>query len=413
LRVASPLLQKETFSQPLVIRFLDSVGRNSVKTRRIYGIGLSHLQTYLHQSTAHSSHTLESMVDSFTKNKTDVYMLLDDFVSYLLSANRPTPTKLSPNSINLYVAAVRSFLQYNDIEISPSKFKRKVHLPKTRREDEEPLDAADIRRILLSCSNRRLKSYLLVLASGGMRAVEALAIRNCDCDFSASPTKIHIRKEFSKTRVARDVYISEEATKFLIEWNNFKYRIKRINRKEQTPRQEQAPEDLVFTRVYFNKSKDPFGLYLKIRQEFHSLLRTVEMDQYKEGINRHKITLHSFRRFVKSVISTQTGQDYSEWFLGHAKSPYWTLKESERREIYATKIMKSLTFLDYHTLVDTSKGIVSRLEMKDKEVAYLRDRDLKREQEIKEVRATLDKVLAIVQANPKLANVKKEVLTKI
>ncbi len=38
---------------------------------------------------------------------------------------------------------------------------------------------------------------------------------------------------------------------------------------------------------------------------------------------RRKITLHSFRRFVKTVISDQVGQDYSEWFLGHAKSPYY------------------------------------------------------------------------------------------
>ena len=44
-------------------------------------------------------------------------------------------------------------------------------MPKMYREDEEALDASDIRKILLGCNNRRLKSYLLVLASGGMRAV--------------------------------------------------------------------------------------------------------------------------------------------------------------------------------------------------------------------------------------------------
>lgn len=229
MRVSSPLLQKETFSQPKVIRFLDSVGRNSVKTRRIYGIGLSHFQTYLNQSPspAHTTHTLESLIDSVIKNEADIYSILDDFVSYFLSDNRLTTPKLSPNSISLYVAAVRSFLQYHDVEISPSKFKRKVHLPKNHREDEEPLDAADIRKILLSCNNRRLKAYLLVLASGGMRATEALAIRNVDISFESSPTRVHIRKEYSKTRVARDIYISDEATKFLVEWNNFKYRDRR------------------------------------------------------------------------------------------------------------------------------------------------------------------------------------------
>jgi integrase len=72
----------------------------------------------------------------------------------------------------LYTTAVRSYLSYYDIDIVPSKFKRRVRLPKNHREDEEPLDAADIRRILLACNNRRIKAYLLVLASGGMRTAE-------------------------------------------------------------------------------------------------------------------------------------------------------------------------------------------------------------------------------------------------
>src|ERR687885_706773 len=91
---------------------------------------------------------------------------------------------LTLKSITLYITAVRSYLAYYDIDIIPSKFKRKVKMPKMYREDEEPLDVSDIRKILLSCNNRRLKTYLLVLASGGMRAVEALAIRVKDIDFT-------------------------------------------------------------------------------------------------------------------------------------------------------------------------------------------------------------------------------------
>ena len=44
---------------------------------------------------------------------------------------------------------------------------------------------------LITCNNRRLKTYLLILASGGMRATEALTIRLKDIDFSVNPTKIH------------------------------------------------------------------------------------------------------------------------------------------------------------------------------------------------------------------------------
>src|SRR5262249_14859647 len=106
------------------------------------------------------------------------------------------------------------------------------------------------------------------------------------------------------------------------------------------------------------------------------VLAIVGMDERKEeGVHkRRKITLHSFRRFVKTVISDQTNQDYSEWFLGHNKSPYYTKKEPERREIYATKCMKYLTFLDYTTLEARGKGIEANLLEKDREIAGLKEK---------------------------------------
>jgi integrase len=273
--------------------------------------------------------------------------------------------KLAPNSISLYVNAIRSYFQFYDVDIVPSKFKRKVRLPKNHQEDEQAIDASDVRKLLLACNNRRIKAYLLMLASGGMRAVEAAAVRIRDLDFSVSPTRVHIRKEYSKTRVARDVYISDEATIFLKQWLDFKYRKRRWNQPEI------SQDDIVFTRMHFIKTIDPRGLYVKILQEFHNLQAAVNMDEFKEGMNRRKVTLHSLRRLVKSIISTQAGQDFSEWFLGHSKSPYWTLKETEKREIYRNKIMPYLTFLDYSTLEASGRSIEDKLLEKENEIALL------------------------------------------
>ena len=100
----------------------------------------------------------------------NLYELFEGFISYLLE----TRVGMAPKSISVYVGALRSYFAYYDIDVIPSKFKRRVKMPKIYREDEEPLDASDIRKILLSCNNRRLKTFLLVIASGGMRAQEAL-----------------------------------------------------------------------------------------------------------------------------------------------------------------------------------------------------------------------------------------------
>ena len=239
-------------------------------------------------------------------------------------------------------------------------------MPKLYREDEEPLDVQDIRKILLSCNNRRLKAYLLVLASSGVRASEGLAIRIKDIDFTNNPTRIHIRKEYTKTRIARDIYISDEATQYLKQWLDWKYH------NQERPRNADE-DDLVFT-IY--KSKTPNGLYIKLLVEFQKLLAIVGLDKRKEdGVQkRRKITLHSFRRFVKTVISDQTNQDYSEWFLGHSKSPYYTKKEHERRQLYATKCMRYLTFLDYTTFEITGKNIESKLQEKDIEIKAMREK---------------------------------------
>lgn len=311
---------------------------------------------------------LESLLDRLGRSQLDIYNVLDNFVSYII--NKPHVAKISPRSLHVYLTAVRSFLAYYDIDLVPAKFKRKVKIPRHYREDELAIDASDIRKILLSCSNRRLKAYLLVLASGGMRAVEALAIRNMDLDFSTRPTKVHIRKEYAKTGVARDIYISEEASECIKQWLNWKYR----NKRKLGLKSEHPPQDLVFSGRYYRVDQaTPNGIYFKVAHEFQKLLEIVGLDDRKEGLQkRRKITLHTFRRHAKTTVSNQVGQDFSEWFLGHSKSPYWTLKEPARREIYATKCLKHLTFLDYSTLEDTEKNTEARLVERDKEMKIMK-----------------------------------------
>jgi hypothetical protein len=214
-----------------------------------------------------------------------------------------------------------------------------------------------------------------------MRASELLATRVKDYDFSVSPTKVHIRKEYSKTGVARDTYISDEATCHLKQWLGWKYN------NEERPRRTN-PDDLVFAIRY---NTNPHGIYPKILDEFQKLLAIVGLDERKEGSKRRKITLHSLRRHCKGIISNQVNQDYSEWFLGHYKSPYYTLKEAERRTIYATKVMKYLTFLDYTTLQATGKNIEAKLQEKDIEIQNLRQKYTQDIENMKEQMLTIEK----------------------
>ena len=52
-----------------------------------------------------------------------------------------------------------------------------------------------------------------------------------------------------------------------------------------------------------------------------------------ENETRRKITLHSFRRYVKTTISDLGYSDYSEWFIGHSGFTYWRKKIMKKRDI--------------------------------------------------------------------------------
>lgn len=253
-------------SSESITKFLISIQRNSTKSKDVYEIGLHHFQIFLDQNSYTKGSNVETTLNLLLRGELNVYELLENFIANLMSTN----PNLAPTSIRLYVTAVRSYLAYYDIDIIPSKFRRKVRMPKVYREDEEALDIQDIRKILLSCNNRRLKTYLLVLASGGLRASEGLAIRLKDIDFTISPTKIHIRKEYTKTRIAR----VDEATQYLKQWIDWKYHNK--------DRPRIADEDDLIFAIYKRSSPNLNSIYIKMLTEFQKLLVVVNLDKRKE-----------------------------------------------------------------------------------------------------------------------------------
>ncbi len=143
------------------------------------------------------------------------------------------------------------------------------------------------------------------------------------------------------------------------------------------------PDDLVFSPFL---GSNPASMYHKLIQEFHKLLEVVGLNNRKENSLRGIVTFHSFRRFVKSVVSDSVNQDYSEWFLGHRKSPYYVKKEHELREIYKSKCMHHLTFLDYDAALESGGRIAEmKLQQKQREIEQLRELDSLNQDAIREL----------------------------
>jgi integrase len=374
---------------PRVQQFLSSKARGS-----IYGnIGYKTSLAYLHQflNSKYSSMTLETIIDSFEFKTIDVYKFLDQFVSFLEEKNQTK--NLSKSTIHQYMTGVKSYIQYHDIDIVPYKYKRRVTLPKILRDDELPIDQDDIRTILNQCRNYRLKAYLLVLASSGARALEACALRIRDIKFDTTPTQIHIRKEYSKTKRSRDIFISDEASRYLKDLIKQRFGIDFNNAKKID---EQLGNFLVFQVQEITKRQvNPRVTYTKFVEQFHKVLDSVNLAKRKDGNPaRRQITLHSFRRFVKTTIAdSPAGSEYSEWFLGHTKSSYWVKKPEARASIYKEHCMRHLTFLDYSTLKAIGKTMEAKVSRIEKENELI---DQRYKNEIETVKSQLQTLIAII-----------------
>jgi integrase len=347
---------------PKVKQFLNSKSRNSQRTKYIYGFGLSHFQTFLNNE--YNDYNIETVLAAIEEKKINVYSLLDNFVTYLIQ-RQDNNTKLSSQSMHVYVVSVRSYLEYWDIDIVPSKFKKRVTIPKIPKRIKQPLDAKDIRTILQACTNTRLKVFLLVLASSGMRSKEALTLRNSDIDFSSNPTGVHIRAENSKTKQANDIYISNEASKELKMFIDSKY--------NGVDEFKKYPEHLIFSFENSTDSKIYLDMYRAIHLHFTRTLKKIEMDKRKDGkgIQRRDISFHLFRTFVYTTVTNTANTSFAQWLCSKTKSEYWESKEAVRRELYI-KCMEYLTFLDYPLLEARAKNTEERLKQQDKEVSELR-----------------------------------------
>jgi integrase len=372
-----------------VEQFLNSKARNSENTSEIYGIAIGYLETFLKEYNS-GKYNVETIISPLIDKKLDVYKLLDNFVGFL--QNREN--KLSAKSISLYVAGIRSYFEFFDLEISPRKFKARVVLPKTFKIKKKALDSSDIRTLLLACSDQRLKAVITILASSGARIMEVLTLTNREIDFRESPTKITISAENSKTKQERNILISQEATEELKMFLKKKYGIESDFKK--------YPNHLLFAKFKTNSETiNPRKIYLVLHRNFKQLLKKVNMDTFRTS-NRYEINFHLFRTYFKSVVATQTNSDFSEFMLGHEHSTYWSIPDKEIKRLYLN-CEKYLSFLDYAGLEATGRSIEKKLEEKDREIEKIKSEYSKYSKEIEKIREKqekLDRLYEEAEKNP-------------
>ena len=77
---------------------------------------------------------------------------------------------------------------------------------------------------------------------------------------------------------------------------------------------------------------------------------------------------------MKTTISDLGYTDFSEWFIGHSGSTYWTKKDSEKAEIFQ-KVEPYLTIINISQLERQGADIQSKVEELEQLNQTMRDRD--------------------------------------
>jgi len=361
-------------SSTAIATYITNISTMSVSTAREYSTRLNDFKNFLAKC---NNGSIDDLLLKIKIGEQDAYNLLNCYAAHLKNCN------ISAVTLKQRIVTVKNFFEYCDIDISPRRFKLKVKLPKIIRKKKVAVSKGEITEILNVCDNIRLRTYVMLLAATGMRAVEALSIRIKDIKFDTNPATLFVRGEYTKTRVDRTIFLTEEVTQQLKSLLDYKYRVRRVSHQDKqnqktitevrTPNKNDT--DLVFAVYQDKKMPNPDCLYDDLGKSFGKTLeRSGKGSREENNQRRRQITLHSFRRFVKTTISDLGYADFSEWFIGHSGSTYWTKKDSEKAEIFR-KIESYLTFLNIPQLERQGADIQTKVEELEMINQSLRSRD--------------------------------------
>ena len=310
--------------------------------------------------------------DKIKEEKFDVYATLRDHVVFLDNKN------YKPKSITTRLASIKGYLRFLGVKIYTEDCKHIIKIPKNIREPEVALTKEIILRVLRNVP-QRVQTVVLVLSSSGMRIGEFVQLRLSDIDFTTTPTTIRLPAKITKTRQARETFITAEATKalkdylsMLLQWNE---------------KQDNSHLDDV---VIFGQ--DPLGKRTPDKHQIqptHLSAEALLMKQLKYYIEKipdlnktnpngiKVIHFHALRKFFRTTVGNISGRDFAEALIGHQfyMNTYYQLNDEKKREMYLA-VEPHLTISDFETVEKNIKKISeknSQLEEKFNDLLqYLR-----------------------------------------
>ena len=201
---------REVFKNEQIDIFLNDIYNlsNSHKSRQLYRQILYSFNRFcLLTYDRNFIEMIEDLKQNPLENTLDTLL---EYKRYLDEKITKSGRGISNSTKRVQLSVLKNFFRSYGIKIHHEDIRDHIKIGRKMRVQKFPLDSQIVFKIIIKVNKFQYKALTVLLASTGMRVMEAITLQPSDFDFSSNPVCIRIRPRETKTNEGRTVYLTSE-----------------------------------------------------------------------------------------------------------------------------------------------------------------------------------------------------------
>lgn len=392
----------------IIQRFLDNIALQNGRSAQVVGYFLNDFEAFIKE---HMKSTPSDLIKGLKEGtatddpkEEQPYIILQKYAAWLKKNRLDTNTN-NARTVKYKLYWARTLMDTNFIPISNALYKRLIKTEKPEDPDLSPVDKNTVRNVITSLEDLRLQSFAMWCASMGWRATESLSIRNLNLEglnlntlkFDTLPAFITMSGKTAKTRKGKRRQLTAEMARQIERYLAWKYRPRQINRKVNGRWQKEhvepkaKPTDRLFTPLWTGDNSRIAGeeaklvnVYERTAEAFREAMDRIGIG-FEENGKRHKVTLHTLRRYCFTTCSRTNGESYAKYHIGRKIHEYDKRTPEQIAEDFS-KVEPFLTLMDTASIEKQQAALTQQLQEERERSAliirYIMSKDPKEKAEI-------------------------------
>jgi integrase len=371
-------------------------GLKSPVTKAAYSFAL---QKYM-------NHLMIRNPDDLLLHRDNPQIIQNQIIEYMIQLKNP-PLSLRYATRSQYLAAIMTFYELNDVPLSKKKIYRYLG------EEERPIDnrgytTEEIAK-MLEVGDERTRAIILALASTGIRIRATIDLKIEDLVMVPSYHLYQVRV-YSESKQRYLTFTTPEAAKAIDIYLKYRERCgEKLAPKSPLFRDQFDREDIIsIHNVKPLKLRTVERLVSRALEKsgIRTVERVTELQSERGKIRKNVKLTAGFRKFYDTqLIYARVEHQTKELFMGHSIG----LDDHYFMPDDTFVLQEYLKAVDYLTINDEN-----RLRLKLDELTKKKDEietmELKHREEIGTIKQQMNQLMIMVQRNPRLANIKPEIL---